>query len=104
MKKSLPFDFAYAVAPISREERANSRRDVIFGHYGSDEQREFLDFVLDHYVRQGVGELDQDKLPDLLDLKYHGVADAVAVLGDVSDIREMFIGFQQHLYAQQAVA
>ena len=34
----------------------------------------------------------------------HGVADAVAVLGNVTDIREMLIGFQKHLYGQPAVA
>ena len=40
--------------------------------------------------------------PNLIDLKYHAVADAVAKLGQVSTIREMFIGFQKHLYAAQA--
>jgi type I restriction enzyme R subunit len=29
-------------------------------------QQDFLDFVLDHYVEQGVGELAQAKLPHLL--------------------------------------
>ena len=46
----------------------------------------------------------QDKLPQLLDLKYHAVADAVAELGQVATIRAMFIGFQEHLYVQQGVA
>lgn len=34
-------------------------------------------FVLDHYVSQGVGELDDGKLPRLLKLKYYAVDDAV---------------------------
>ena len=72
-------------------------------HY-DDKQREFLDFVLDQYIEQGEGELDQAKLPHLLELKYHAVADAVVELGNVSSIREVFIGFQKHLYALQAVA
>ncbi|MEA3290939.1 MAG: DEAD/DEAH box helicase family protein, partial [Pseudomonadota bacterium] len=71
---------AFALAPISREERVNAHRSTIFAHYG-DKQQTFLEFVLDQYVRQGVGELDDQKLPHLIDLKYHAVADAVAELG-----------------------
>ena len=37
----------------------------------------FLDFVLSHYVRVGVEELDQEKLTPLLRLKYH-ISDALA--------------------------
>ena len=51
-----------------------------------------------------MGELDQEKLPHLLELKYHAVADGVAVLGNVTDIREMFIGFHRNLYARRTVA
>ncbi len=94
---------AFARPPISREERVNTHKSLIFAHYGN-KQQEFLDFVLDHYVKQGVGELDEQKLPNLLELKYDAFADAVAVLGDVDEIREAFIGFQKHLYAQHAVA
>ena len=53
------------------------------------------------YVTQGVGELDQEKLGDLLQLKYHTVDDAAAQLGSVSVIRDTFVGFQQYLYAPQ---
>jgi len=60
--------------------------------------------VLDQYVQQGVGELDDQKLPRLIDLKYQAVADAVSELGQVAVIREMFISFQKHLYEQEAVA
>jgi len=94
---------AFALAPISREERVNKRRSLIFARYGG-KQREFLAFVLDHYIQQGVEELDEEKLPHLIELKYHAVSDAVAVLGSVIDIRKMFIGFQKHLYAQQTAA
>ncbi len=57
--------------------------------------------MLDHYSQQGVGELDQDKLPHLLELKYHAINDAVAELGPVAGIRDVFIGFQEYLYAQR---
>jgi len=43
-------------------------------------QQEFHDFVLGHYIAEGVAELDQEKLPHLLELKDHTVADAVESL------------------------
>ena len=93
---------AFTSPPLSREARVASHRDRIFSIY-RDQQREFLRFVLDQYIKEGVGELDDSKLPDLIELKYHGVADAVSVLGSVADIRDTFIGFKKHLYARQAV-
>lgn len=92
---------AFAFAPVTRAERVNSHKELIFKHY-ADKQQQFLSFVLDHYVTQGVGELDQGKLPGLLTLKYQSVADAVAELGSVTEIRDAFIGFQEHLYAPLA--
>lgn len=58
--------------------------------------------VLGHYVEQGVGELDEEKLPTLLELKYGSARDAVNRLGDAQDIRNAFIGFQRHLYAARS--
>lgn len=94
---------AFAQAPISREERVQTHRPRIVADY-SEKQQQFLDFVLDQYVKEGVGELDEKKLPHLLELKYYAVNDAVAELGNVTEIREVFVGFQKHLYAQQTVA
>lgn len=88
---------AFNQAPVSRAERVASHRDRIF--QGLDyRQQEFLRFVLDHYVARGVTELDTEKLPKLIELKYHSLGDAVAELGEVRNIREVFVGFQQHLY------
>lgn len=96
---------AFAFAPITRAERVNNHKKRIFDRY-ADKQLKFLSrsFVLDHYISQGVGELDQEKLPGLLELKYHSVGDAVAELGSVAEIRDMFFGFQEHLYVPTAVA
>ena len=88
---------AFALAPITREERVNTHRQQIFSHYDPKLQA-FLDFVLCQYVKEGVGELDQAKLPHLLELKYRAVSDAAAQLGGVAQIRDAFIGFQRHLY------
>jgi len=44
----------------------------------SDKQQAFLDFVLAHYVQEGVEELEQEKL--------------------TAEIRNLFFGFQRYLY------
>ena len=82
--------------PKKRVERAEAAR-ASFGVYEST-QRVFLDFVLDKYVESGVSELDDEKLPDLLTLKYKALADAKKELGDISGIRNLFVGFQEKLY------
>jgi type I restriction enzyme R subunit len=88
---------AFALAPVTREERVVEHKDLIHSHY-TDKQRAFLDFVLAQYVNQGVDELDVEKLPTLLELKYHGIHDAVEELGEVGKIRQLFVGFQRHLF------
>ncbi len=95
---------AYALAPLTREERASKAKIVISTHFNT-KQRVFLDFVLQHYVTVGVDELDQEKLTPLLRLKYHdSIADAVADLGKPEEIGKVFSGFQKYLYQQQAAA
>ena len=61
----------------------------------------FLDFVLKQYIDTGFTELDDAKLPDLLNLKYKAIADAKRELGTISDIRDTFIGFQEYLYTNK---
>jgi len=84
--------------PTTRETRANKARRRIGVQFG-ERQRDFIDFVLDQYVSEGVEELAVEKLPPLLDLKYGGVEEAIGALGsDADEIREVFCGFQHHLY------
>ena len=45
---------AYAAAPISRSDRAIAHNSLIFSRYVG-KQQEFLDFVLEQYVKAGVG-------------------------------------------------
>ena len=93
---------AYALAPLTREERAQHAK-VAINHRFNSKQQTFLDFVLSHYVAVGVDELDQDKLTPLLRLKYRdSIADAVADLGRPDEIGKVFSGFQKYLYEQVA--
>lgn len=88
---------AFNLTPITRSERVEAHKEQIYGDLDY-RQHEFLEFILEHYVERGVTELDPDKLPQLIELKYHTVRDAVRELGPVGEIRELFVGFQERLY------
>jgi type I restriction enzyme R subunit len=88
---------AFALPRITRQERADRARPAIYVTF-PEKQRAFLDFVLFHYIAEGVEELDQDKLSPLLILRYHAISDAVLDLGSPPEIRDMFASFQQYLY------
>jgi type I restriction enzyme R subunit len=92
---------AYHKDLVPRLERAG-RAKIQMNDY-NPKQQEFLNFVLDQYVKEGVEELDIDKLSPLLLLKYNAIADAKRELGDIKSIRDTFIGFQEHLYQEIAV-
>jgi type I restriction enzyme R subunit len=88
---------AFALAPITRKARAESKRAAILANC-DPKLAAFIAFVLDQYVVQGEEELDRDKLPSLLTLKYHTVTDAAAELGSVAAIRGSFVEFQPRLF------
>jgi len=94
---------SFARQPISREKRVASAQSKIFASLSND-QKQFLEFVLSKYIETGVEELDQEKLPHLLTLKYKALDDAKEILGTVETIRNLFIGFQKFLYEQNAAA
>ena len=88
---------AYSVQPISRKERVQNAKQKMFNELDV-KQKEFIEFVLSKYIESGVEELDEEKLPVLLNLKYNAIADAEKILGGVEKIRAMFFGFQKNLY------
>lgn len=91
---------AYAETPVSRQARVTARKPLILSHYADSKQQAFLDFVLEQYVKEGVGELALSKLPQLLELKYRAIKDAVKELGSVNTINQTFVNFQQYLYSR----
>lgn len=91
---------AYASQPITREVRVAKAQSKIFAAL-TNEQKQFIEFVLSKYIEEGVEELDQEKLPSLLQLKYHAIEDARQILGEIQSIRELFVEFQKYLYVQQ---
>lgn len=85
---------------VERTKRAENAKFYL-GNYDA-KQQEFLNFVLNKYVSSGVYELDEEKLSPLLLLKYNAITDAKKELGDIASIRNIFIGFQTHLYVNRA--
>ncbi len=91
---------AFAAQPVTRADRAAAAHAATASTF-SEKQQAFVDFVLAQYVKQGVGELDQDKLSPLLQLKYRALSDAFAELGKPEQVRGLFVGFQRHLYVSR---
>ena len=92
---------SFLTQPITRAQRVKQSKNMIFKELKAT-QKEFLEFVLSKYEEKGSEELDEDKLPILLNLKYHAIADAIAILGGVDDIRKIFFAFQKNLYVKPA--
>lgn len=88
---------AFALQPITRVERIqNTKYDIFEGL--EEKQREFVEFVLAKYQEKGVEELDEEKLPQLINLKYRAISNAERELGSVDSIRSSFFALQKQLY------
>lgn len=81
---------------VPRLERAEQAKIMLMDY--DAKQQAFLNFVLDQYVKEGVKELDDKNLSELLKLKYKEIADAKQELGEIKTIRDNFISFQGFLY------
>lgn len=88
---------AFALQPLTRASRADQAKERVQRQF-ADKQSAFIEFVLGQYVQQGVDELAQEKLKDLINLKYQSIHDATIELGNAAEIRQLFVGFQQYLY------
>lgn len=86
---------------MSRQERVNKHKILIFDNYNS-RQNAFIEFVLRQYINNGVSELSDERIGDLVNLKYGSPANAQLELGKTSEIRRVFCDFQQYLYKKAA--
>ena len=89
---------AYAAETLTRNERAKSAKPGISLEFGDYKQQEFIDFILSRYIADGVHELALEKMTSLIELKYNTISDAAREFGSATAIRELFVGFQHHLY------
>lgn len=92
---------AYNTAPIERIQRVELAKGRIASDL-TERQSDFIDFVLQQYIKQGYSELSLENLPELIKLKYGTINDAKARLGSIRDIQGIFIGFQKDLYGNVA--
>ena len=90
---------AYARETHTRKDRVANAKQSIVKEY-TYKQVEFIDFILEKYVEEGVQELAPSKMPSLVELKYNTISDAAAEFGSPLAIRDTFVGFQKYLYAR----
>lgn len=88
---------AYNTEMKSRQERAEQCRLLAFDNIES-RKHAFIDFVLQQYVKEGVGELDPERVGELIKLKYGTPINAIQELGDIKSIKTTFSDFQKYLY------
>jgi len=88
---------AYAKETVSRAARVETNKDNIYTLLNS-QQREFVSYVLNNYVKDGNDEIDISNLSTIISAKYGGVTNAKSILGDEEKIQNIFIDFQKALY------
>lgn len=88
---------AYARETHTRKERVTTAKKGIHSEF-SYKQIEFIDFILEKYIEEGVQELAAKKMRSLVELKYNTISDAAAEFGSPIAIRDTFVGFQKYLY------
>ena len=82
---------------VSRKDRVVSAEHDIYENV-SDNEREFIDFILSKYVDGGGEELEIDRLSKHIELKYLSMVEGQKVLGSPQNIKEIFVNFQKYLY------
>lgn len=63
-----------------------------------DKERDFVNFIINLYIKEGVEELSADKLPTIVAMKYGSISDGMKVLGGVDVAKKAFLNFQRNLY------
>lgn len=64
----------------------------------NDKERDFVNFIINLYIKEGVEELSADKLPAIVAMKYGSISDGMKVLGGVDVAKKAFLNFQRNLY------
>ena len=89
---------AYNTTPIDRQRRAEILKQQAQKKY-SVAQQDFVNYVMELYVRNGFKELSDENLPTLIGMKYHSPVDAVKALDmQPAQIRNFYLGMQEILY------
>ena len=87
---------AYNIEPMERSERVKKTTDFVASL--TSEQQEFVDYIINLYLKEGVEELGMDKLPTIVQMKYGSIPDGMSRLGGVNIAKNTFVNFQKSLY------
>ena len=92
---------SYTNEIITRKQRANKLKEKqFFEVYENLKARDFLEFVLERYEKDGIKELKREKLANLIELNNLGTTkEAANVFGGLSKLIDSFYSLQKHLYA-----
>ncbi|MEE3485441.1 MAG: DEAD/DEAH box helicase family protein [Bacteroidales bacterium] len=90
---------AYETTPMERKKRVELVREDYYKRQNAA-QKEFIDFLIDQYLRNGYQEFTpEENLSKLLRMKYVTVADAKRNLNmGIDQIRKQYVEFQRELY------
>ena len=91
-------NIAYDNKPLTRIERAQKALIPLKNKF-SQKEFEFIHFILDKYSRDGIRELNIDKLPTLLELCYGSLHEGINELGNIKSVQNLFSQTQIQLYA-----
>ena len=89
---------AFQKKPIQRSVRAQKAN--LYTGEQTPEQMSFIQYLVSVYVKAGIDELDEDRLPKLMQNKYGTILEGTNALGGIEQARRTFFNFQKGLYKQ----
>ena len=87
---------SFNIEPIQRTERVKKAES--FRASLNATGQDFVNYIIQLYVKEGIDELGPDKLPAIISMKYGSIPDGMKVLGSVDVARGLFLDFQKNLY------
>ena len=90
---------AYNTTPMERQRRAEILKKQARAKYTAAQQ-DFVNYIMELYVRNGFKELSSENLPTLINMKYHSATVALKKLDmQPQQMREFYFSMQQLLYS-----
>ena len=89
---------AYQKRPVNRSIRAQQAN--LYTGEQTPEQMAFIQYLVSVYVKAGIDELEEDRLPKLMQNKYGTIVEGISALGGIDGAKGTFFNFQRNLYKQ----
>lgn len=88
---------AYSDKPVSRIDRVSKNEDLIYKDLTLT-QKEFIEFIISKYLEGGFEELGEERLSNLLELKFQSIYEGETALGSIEEVKKLYMNFQKQLY------